>query len=99
MNPRNRSETVVITGASAGVGRAAVRAFAKQGVQIGLIARGKAGLEGALRDVEALGGKGMIVQADVSDPEQVEQAAAAIEDELGRSTYGSIMLSAPSSPQ
>src|SRR3546814_1078936 len=48
---------VVITGASAGVGRAVVRAFAADGAKIGLIARGLEGLEGARRDVEALGGE------------------------------------------
>jgi NAD(P)-dependent dehydrogenase (short-subunit alcohol dehydrogenase family) len=78
-----RPEVVVVTGASAGVGRAALRAFARQGAHIGLVARGRAGLEGALRDVEALGGRGLIVQADVADAEQVERAADAVEKEFG----------------
>src|SRR5215469_5743639 len=76
-------ETVVITGASAGVGRAAVRAFARQGARVGLLARGRAGLEGAKRDVDTLGGEELILPTDVSDPEQVEQAAAAVEDTFG----------------
>lgn len=77
------SEVVVITGASAGVGRATVRAFAKEGARIGLLARGKDGLEAARREVEALGGKALVVPTDVSDPEQVEAAAAAVEEEFG----------------
>src|SRR5919199_2135903 len=83
MNKRKRPEVVVVTGASAGVGRATVQAFARRGAHVGLLARGRAGLEGARRDVEALGGKGLIVPADVADPDQVERAAAAVEKELG----------------
>ena len=60
-------EVVVITGASAGVGRATALAFAKRGAYIGLLARGEAGLEGARRDVEAAGGKALIVPTDVAD--------------------------------
>jgi NADP-dependent 3-hydroxy acid dehydrogenase YdfG len=52
LKPHTKSEVVVITGASAGVGRATVRAFARRGARIGLIARGKDGLEDALADVE-----------------------------------------------
>jgi len=74
---------VVITGASAGVGRATARAFAERGADIGLIARGEAGLEGARNDVEAAGGRAVVVVADVSDPDAVERAAATIEDALG----------------
>jgi len=55
---------VVITGASAGVGRAAVRAFARQGASVGLIARGLDGLEGARREVEAAGGRALVLPAD-----------------------------------
>jgi NADP-dependent 3-hydroxy acid dehydrogenase YdfG len=52
MSTTTQREVVVVTGASAGVGRATARAFAEQGAQIGLLARGEAGLEGARRDVE-----------------------------------------------
>ena len=52
-----KREVVVITGASAGVGRAAVREFARQGASVGLIARGTDGLEAARREVEAAGGR------------------------------------------
>src|SRR5256714_2044050 len=74
---------VVITGASAGVGRATVRAFARQGADIGLLARGHDGLEGARRDVEAEGGRALTLTADVADAEQVEAAAERVERELG----------------
>ena len=77
------SEVVVITGASAGVGRATARAFAKRGARIGLLARGLDGLEATKRDVEALGGRAFIAQADVAVAEEVEAAAEAIEDALG----------------
>src|SRR5690349_22642425 len=79
---RNR-EVVVITGASAGVGRAAAREFAKHGAKVALLARGHDGLEGTRRDVEQLGGKALVVQCDVSDPDAVEAAAAKVSRELG----------------
>jgi short-subunit dehydrogenase len=78
-----KPEVVVITGASAGVGRAAVRAFARRGAHIGLLARGKDGLEGARRDAEKLGGKGLVLPTDVADAEQVERAATVIEEVFG----------------
>ncbi|HEY5312241.1 MAG TPA: SDR family oxidoreductase [Pirellulales bacterium] len=83
MADTKRPRVVVITGASAGVGRAAVCAFARQGAKIGLLARGRAGLEGARRDAEALGGQGLVVPTDAADPDQVEAAAAAVEKEFG----------------
>src|SRR5262245_21695888 len=79
----SNTRTVVITGASAGVGRATAVAFAKQGASIGLIARGRAGLEGARREVQSLGGRAIAVVADVSDANQVETAAGEIERQLG----------------
>lgn len=79
----NRNEVVVITGASAGVGRATARAFARQGATIGLLARGLDGLQAAQQEVEELGGRGLVVPTDVADPDQVESAAAAVERELG----------------
>jgi NAD(P)-dependent dehydrogenase (short-subunit alcohol dehydrogenase family) len=80
---RVRPEIVVITGASAGVGRATVRAFARRCAHLGLIARGCDGLEGARREVEALGGKALVLPTDVADADQVEAAAAAVEEQLG----------------
>lgn len=83
MSSFRKPEVVVVTGASAGVGRAVVRAFARQGAYIGLLARGRAGSEGARRDVEELGGKALVLPTDVSDADQVEQAAAAVERVFG----------------
>src|SRR5256885_1931570 len=76
-------EVVVVTGASAGVGRATVREFARHGAHIGLLARGRDGLEAALQEVEAAGGKAIVLPADVADASQVEAAAAAVEEQLG----------------
>jgi NAD(P)-dependent dehydrogenase (short-subunit alcohol dehydrogenase family) len=77
------SEVVVITGASAGVGRATVRAFAEVGASIGLIARGRDGLEAARREVEEAGGRALVLPLDVADADAVEDAAARVERELG----------------
>ena len=79
----DRRRVVVITGASAGVGRAAAKAFAREGARIALIARGNAGLEGAQRDVKGLGGEALIIPLDVADAAAIEQAAEKIEQELG----------------
>jgi NAD(P)-dependent dehydrogenase (short-subunit alcohol dehydrogenase family) len=76
-------EVVVITGASAGVGRAAARKFARHGARIGLLARGTDGLNAARREVEELGSEALIVPTDVANAEQVEAAAARIESEFG----------------
>src|SRR5947209_2212718 len=76
-------ETVVITGASAGVGRATAHAFAAQGAQIGLIARGTQGLQAAAAEVERRGGKALALPLDVADPEAVEAAADSVEDRFG----------------
>ena len=77
------NEVVVATGASAGVGRAIVRAFARRGASVALLARGTDGLEGAREDVEALGGRALVLPVDVADAEAVEAAAARVEEELG----------------
>jgi len=78
-----RREVVVITGASAGVGRATVREFAKRGALIGLIARGTDGLEGARREVESAGGRALVLPVDVADAAQVEAAAERVESTFG----------------
>ncbi len=83
MRNGKHKEVVVITGASAGVGRATAQAFAREGARIGLLARGRAGLEGAKRDVERLGGEAIVLPTDVSNSEAVEAAAAAVEAEFG----------------
>jgi NAD(P)-dependent dehydrogenase (short-subunit alcohol dehydrogenase family) len=76
-------KVVVVTGASAGVGRAVVRAFATQGANVALIARGRDGLEGARREVESAGGRGLVLPLDVSDAAAVEAAADEVEQTLG----------------
>jgi NAD(P)-dependent dehydrogenase (short-subunit alcohol dehydrogenase family) len=85
MSMRNstQSEVVVITGASAGVGRATVRAFAQRKASIGLLARDTEGLQAAAREVRDAGGRALALPTDVADAEAVERAAERIEQELG----------------
>lgn len=77
------NKIVVVTGASAGVGRATAVEFARQGATVALLARGKAGLEGARAEVEAAGGKAWVQTLDVADADTVDAAAERIEAELG----------------
>jgi NAD(P)-dependent dehydrogenase (short-subunit alcohol dehydrogenase family) len=77
------SQVIVITGASAGVGRATARAFAARGARIGLVARNREALEAARAEVEARGGEALVVVADVSDAEAVERAAQTVEETFG----------------
>jgi NAD(P)-dependent dehydrogenase (short-subunit alcohol dehydrogenase family) len=77
------SETVVITGASAGIARATARLYGERGANVGLIARGQAGLDGAVGDVVQAGGKALAVSADVADYEQVQEAARQVEELFG----------------
>ena len=74
---------VVVTGASAGLGRSIAREFSKYGAKVALLARGEDGLEGARQEVEALGGEALAIATDVGDAQQVEQAAKQIEDTWG----------------
>jgi NAD(P)-dependent dehydrogenase (short-subunit alcohol dehydrogenase family) len=74
---------VVVTGASGGIGRAVAREFARSGDRIALVARGEVGLEAAAREVKAAGGTPLVVPVDVADADQVEAAAARVEEELG----------------
>lgn len=80
---KRSEENVVITGASAGVGRATAHAFAKRGAKVGLIARGTGGLDAACKEVESLGGHAFAIPADVADAKQVENAAAQLEAKFG----------------
>lgn len=80
---QNGNEVVVITGASAGIGRATAREFAKNGARIALLARGLDGLEAAKREIEELGGKALILQTDVADAAQIESAAAQVQETFG----------------
>jgi short-subunit dehydrogenase len=80
---KRSAEVVVITGASAGLGRATAIAFARRGAHIGLIARGRERLDAAKGDVEAAGGRAIVLPADVANADQVEAAAVATEKAFG----------------
>ncbi|WP_416970928.1 SDR family oxidoreductase [Streptomyces sp. 4F14] len=83
MDPPTEPTTVVVTGASAGVGRAVARLYATRGARVALIARGRAGLDAAAREVTELGGRPYVAEADVADADAVEAAAGAAEAALG----------------
>ena len=76
-------ETVVVTGASAGLGRAIACEFGKRGAQVALLARGKQGLEAAAAEIEAAGGQALPLPTDVSDAAAVDAAADAAEKHFG----------------
>ena len=78
-----KASVVVITGSSAGLGRAIAHGFAKRGAHIGLIARNPEALNAAKEECEALGGKALVLPADVSDAEAVEAAASRVEEQFG----------------
>ena len=80
---KKEPKVVVITGASAGVGRATVRAFAKTGAAVGLIARGVEGLQAARAEVEALGCRALVLPCDVTDADKLDLCAERVERELG----------------
>lgn len=78
-----KPEVVVVTGASAGVGRAIAREFARHGAWVGLLARNRETLNHVKQEVEALGGRALVLVADVADADAVERAADQVESELG----------------
>jgi short-subunit dehydrogenase len=78
-----QGEVVVITGASAGIGRAVVEEFARRGARIGLIARGQDRLQAAKQQVQQLGGEALALSVDVSDAAAVDEAASRVEREFG----------------
>jgi NAD(P)-dependent dehydrogenase (short-subunit alcohol dehydrogenase family) len=74
---------VVVCGGSAGVGRAAVQEFAAHGYDVAILARGRAGLDGAVEDVRSAGGRAIGIVTDAASKAEVEVAAEQVENELG----------------
>lgn len=77
------TRVAVVTGGSAGLGRATVRELAARGWDVAVLARGQEGVDAAVAEVEAAGRRGLALVADVSDREAVEAAADRVERELG----------------
>src|SRR5579864_4180077 len=77
------TEVVVITGASAGVGRATAREFGRHGASVGLISRNQDRLEAAKKEIDQSGGRALVLPLDVADAAAVENAAQKVEAELG----------------
>jgi NAD(P)-dependent dehydrogenase (short-subunit alcohol dehydrogenase family) len=82
------SRVVVVTGASAGIGRAVARRFGARGDRVALLARGEAGLDGARDDIRAAGGEALAVPVDVADAEAVDAAATTARRRSARSMCG-----------
>ena len=79
----SKAPVVVITGSSAGLGRAIAHGFARRGASIGLIARNPEALQAAKEECEALGGRALVLPVDVSNCEAVDAAASKVEEEFG----------------
>src|SRR5690348_11764175 len=75
--------TVVVTGASAGLGRAIAHAFGREGASVALISRDTESLETTAVEVRSLGGEALPITADVSNDEAVEAAASRVEEQFG----------------
>jgi NAD(P)-dependent dehydrogenase (short-subunit alcohol dehydrogenase family) len=83
MKNKFKNKVVVITGATGGVGRVTAWEFAKQGAKVALLARSAEQLEDTKKEVEDLGGRALIIECDVADAEQVENAAEQTEQYFG----------------
>ena len=79
----SKNEVVVVTGSSAGVGRAVARRFGREKAAVGLLARDRERLEAAKREIEQLGGRALVIPTDVADADAVEAAAETVEKEFG----------------
>jgi NAD(P)-dependent dehydrogenase (short-subunit alcohol dehydrogenase family) len=79
----SKAPVVVITGGSAGVGRALSRLYARRGAAVAVLARGADGLAATAREIESLGGRPLTIETDVADADAVEAATERIERELG----------------
>jgi NAD(P)-dependent dehydrogenase (short-subunit alcohol dehydrogenase family) len=75
--------TVVVTGGTAGIGRATAREFARHGCNVAVLARGKDALDATRREIEDLGGRALAIPTDVADHKAVDAAADRVERELG----------------
>ncbi|MBY8870638.1 SDR family oxidoreductase [Micromonospora sp. PLK6-60] len=80
---RQHAQVAVITGASAGVGRATARLLARRGIAIALLARGRKGLDAAAEEVRAAGSRALPIEVDMADHDQVAAAGRRVESELG----------------
>ena len=78
-----KAPIVVVTGGTAGIGRATVREFAKNGYDVAILARGQDGLDATRREVDEMGRRALAIPTDVADWKAVEAAAGQIERELG----------------
>src|SRR4051794_27318338 len=79
----NRGRTVVVTGGTAGIGRATVREVARNGYDVAILARGQDGLDATRGEVEAMGQRALAISTDVADWRAVEAVADEVERELG----------------
>ncbi|MCW3843731.1 SDR family oxidoreductase [Micromonospora yasonensis] len=82
-NGRRTAQVAVITGASAGVGRATARLLARRGISIALLARGRTGLDAVAEEVRAAGSQALPVEVDMAELDQVVAAGQRVEDQLG----------------